>query len=57
MTLNNLGTLFSEEGKKAEARENFEKALKILEGLSKNFPENQRIKEELILTQEMLDVL
>ena len=30
MTLNNLGTLFSEKGQKAKAKENFEKALEIL---------------------------
>ena len=30
MTLNNLGTLFSEKGQKEEAKENFKKALEIL---------------------------
>ena len=35
MTLNNLRILFSEKGQKAEAKENFEKALEILKKLSK----------------------
>jgi hypothetical protein len=57
MTLNNLGILLSEEGQKEEAKDNFEKALKILGGLSKDFPENRRVKEELSLTRERLEGL
>ena len=57
MTLNNLGTLFSEKGQKEEAKENFKNALEILELLSKNYPENKELKEELYLTREKLEGL
>ena len=45
MTLNNLGTLFSEKGQKAEAKENFKKALEILKKLSKKDPGNEKLKK------------
>ena len=44
-TLNNLGELLAGMGQTEEAKENYEKALKIYENLLKNYPGNWNISQ------------
>ena len=57
MTLNNLGILFSEKGQKAEAKDNFEKALEILKKMGKKDPGNEKLREEISLTRKRLETI
>lgn len=57
MTLNNLGNLYSEKGQEAEAKENFEKALEILKKRSEKEPGNEKLREEIRITQEKLEAI
>ena len=50
--LNNRGDLFFENDQKEEAKENFKKALEILESLSKKNLENKKLIEELNFIRE-----
>ncbi|MFY1112638.1 MAG: tetratricopeptide repeat protein [Methanosarcinaceae archaeon] len=56
-TLNNLGNLLSDMGSTEEAKAKYEKALDILKILSEKEPEDEKLKEEIRLTQKELEAL